>query len=152
MQKWSWSWPVEFAAMSCEKLLYSPQGNETKNQPNRWPKAGSKWDFVSLHQSTEGKKELIFSSQLLPLLFLKLHLITKAGSKEGTGREKPGKREVAKLTRAEFQGVKWWAWDCSTCRLLRSPLPFCPLGWSPWYDSSLLFLHTSFYPPANTSW
>lgn len=53
------------------------------------------------------KRRKIFSSQLLPLLFLKLHLITKAGSKEGTGREKPGKREVAKLTRAEFQGVKW---------------------------------------------
>lgn len=103
-------------------------------------------------KSTEGKNELIFSSQLLPLLLLKLHLITNAGSKKGTGREKPGKTEVAKLTRAEFQGVKCWAWDCSTCRLLRSPLPFCPLGWSPWYDSSPLFLHASFYPRANASW
>lgn len=39
--------------------------------------------------------------------------LTQAAN-EGKGREKPGKMEVAKLTGAEFKGVKCWAWDCST--------------------------------------
>lgn len=82
-QKRSWCWPVEFPAISCKRSLHSPQGNETENKPNRWAKA---WMWQGLSEilcpctrSTKGRKDFVFSSQLLPLLFLKLHLVTNSG-------------------------------------------------------------------------